>query len=211
METTEKLTEVMAQVLSYDQFKTLLTTKQKADFQTKLAEILADPSLEPLAKFNKAKSLEEQANSHISEVIGGLTRYMFYTDGTNQYLIESQPIKQAKTVNATQLGEKSFTIPFQSGDLIRLEHDGKVSQTYTYTLAGLLDEVGQPIKASKAVEQFMFDILGKVRLPNFKGFPGLSHPYWKVVELDTLLTEAEAIKQQVEAEATSEQPAEQNQ
>ena len=201
METTEKITEVMAQVLSYDQFKTLLNTKQKENFQTSLAQVLADATLEPIAKLEKMKSLESQALSHVSEVIGSLPRYMFYTDGTNQYLIESQPIKQVKTVNATQLGEKSnFTIPFQSGDLIRLEHDGKVSQAYTYTLAGLLDEAGQPVKASKAVEQFMFDILGKVRLPNFKGFPGLSHPYWKVVE-----------PQPIEAEQVEAEPAEQNQ
>ena len=202
METTEKLTtDLMVQILSYDEFKTLLTAKQKADFQAKLAEVLADTSLEPLAKFNKAKSLEDQANSHISEVIGSLPRYMFYTDGTIQYLIESQPIKQVKTVTSSQLGEKSFTIPFQSGDLIRLEHDGKVSQTYTYTLAGLIDEQGNPVKSpSKAVEQFMFDILGKVRLANFKGFPGLSHPYWKIVE-----------PQPIEAEQVEAEPAEQNQ
>jgi len=195
METTEKVTEVMAQVLSYDQFKTLLNTKQKENFQTSLAQVLADATLEPIAKLEKMKSLESQALSHVSEVIGSLPRYMFYTDGTNQYLIESQPIKQVKTVNATQLGEKSnFTIPFQSGDLIRLEHDGKVSQTYLYTLAGLIDGQGNPVKSpSKAVEQFMFDILGKVRLANFKGFPGLSHPYWKVVEAE-------------QVEVTNEQP-----
>lgn len=191
METT-KITEVMAQILTYDEFKTLLNTKQKENFQTSLAQVLADATLEPIAKLDKMKSFESQAMSHVSEIIGSLTRYMFYSDGTNQYLIESQPIKQIKTVTSSQLGEKSnFTIPFQSGDLIRLEHDGKVSQTYTYTLAGLLDEAGQPVKASKAVEQFMFDVLGKVKLPNFKGFPGLSHPYWKVVEAE---------------EATNEQP-----
>ena len=201
METTEKVTEEMAQVLSYDQNKTLLNTKQKENFQTSLAQVLADTTLEPIAKLDKMKSLESQAMSHISEIIGSLTRYMFYSDGTNQYLIESQPIKQVRTVNSTQLGEKSnFTIPFQSGDLIRLEHDGKVSQTYLYTLAGLLSPSGQPVKASKAVEQFMFDILGKVRLPNFKGFPGLSHPYWKVVE-----------PQPIEAEQVEAEPAEQNQ
>ncbi len=189
METT-KITEVMAQILTYDEFKTLLNTKQKENFQTSLAQVLADTSLEPIAKLDKMKSLESQALSHVSEVIGSLPRYMFYTDGTNQYLIESQPIRQVKTVTSSQLGEKSnFTIPFQSGDSIRLEHDGKVSQTYLYTLAGLLDGAGQPVKASKAVEQFMFDVLGKVKLPNFKGFPGLSHPYWKVVEAEEVTNE----------------------
>ena len=170
---------VLAQVISYEQLEQTIKDQAKQTLRNSLNAIYSNTDIKPIDKFEQATKLMSDFNLDVSNKINNLERYLLYTNGEESFLVTLPAKIQSKPV--TTVKSSNFVCPFKSGDKIRLEHEGKQSETYTYTLAGAQTISGEVIKFSKAVENFIFGTLGKPQYPNFKGFPGISHPYWKLV------------------------------
>ena len=170
--------EVIAEIITFDNLQAKLRSGNVANMNAKISELLKE------SKHDEIAQLIANQKSETLQLANNLPRYILLTeDGTN-YLVEAPKvaIKSNNSNGEKRTNGQKYPSPFNIGDHICLiNKEGTVSsQIYQVTQASLIgNDDHEPIKASKAVRNFMVNQLGKIENPT--GYAGTSFGMWEKV------------------------------
>ena len=185
METTIiETSEVIAEIITFSELQSKLKKNTIDSLNKQIADLLAiggDQS-------DQISKLIAGTNQTALQLASNLPRYSLFVDDNQSYLVLLPKIetRQAKTAGGIGSTDKNkYPHPFNIGDNIYLinKEGTRKSQVYQITLASLVgNDDHEPIKASKAVLEFMVNQLGTQIPDNFKGYPGTSFSMWRKVQ-----------------------------
>ena len=169
--------EVIAEIITFENLQAKISEATKAGLQVEASKLLNE------GKFDEVQILLNSAKSKVLQLANNLPKYYLLNENGMSYLVPvpAQPIRTVTRSSGSGSTNK-YPYPFHYGDRIYLVNkEGTVkSQVYEVTQASLVgNDDHEPIKASKAVENFMINQMGKVLAPDFAGYPGTTFHLWR--------------------------------
>ncbi|MHB8362440.1 MAG: hypothetical protein ACYDBX_02370 [Patescibacteria group bacterium] len=172
-EVKQTITEVIAQVISFEALQSQFQAKQNIDLKEKISEALNNNN------FVLAQELLNNNKQTINKAIFDLPKYfLFEKDGESYLVAIPETIRKESTTR-----EVTFKCSFVAGDKIQLVSGETKSDVFTFQSEhAVIDANGNIFKPSQLVGSFMEHKLNKkvMKLKSGKGYniQGISSNLW---------------------------------